>query len=179
MKKPEVVNFLEKIKVYYPNFTINDMVRHEWIEKLQPYDYEDCYNKLDEYLDSEYSKEPPKPNWLIKYLKTTEEKAKRIEYAVQCQLCGKCLSLEEYEKHYKRCSSAKTIIRDFKNYYNQDIDYNNLMTMSDELFEKAYNKYLNKMVDCDKMPEFRKKIILKCLYPEYDYSLEDLKGNLV
>lgn len=174
MKKQEAVNFLEKIKVYYPSFTINDMVRHEWIEKLEPYDYEDCCIKLDEYLDGEYNKEPPKPNWIIKYLKTTEEKARRVEYVVQCQLCEKAIQLEEYEKHYKKCSSVKTIIRDLKNYYNQDIDYNNLMAMNDELFEKAYKRYLNKMIDCKNVPEFRKKIILKCLYPEMDIELKDV-----
>ena len=174
MKKPEVVNFLEKIKVYYPTFTINDMVRHEWIEKLTPYDYEDCYNKLNEYLDSEYSKEPPKPNWLIKYIKTTEEKSRKTNYIVQCQMCGKYIPLEEYDPHYKRCSSAQTIVRDLKNYFNQEVDYDNLMSMNNDLFEKTYTRYLNKMMDCNEVPNFRKEFILKCLYPEHDINLKDM-----
>lgn len=178
MKKQEVVNFLEKIKVYYPSFTINDMVRHEWIGKLESYDYEDCCNKLDEYLDGEYNKEPPKPNWIIKYLKTTEEKARKIDYKIQCQLCGKILQPEEYEKHYKRCCSAKTIVSDLKKYYNQDVDYNNLMAMNDELFEKAYVRYLNKMIDVEELPDFRKNIILKCLYPQMDIEIKDVLKNM-
>ena len=47
------------------------------------------------------------------------------------------------------------------------------MNMNDEAFEKTYVNYLNKMVDAD-IPDFRKKIILRCLYPDMEIDINEL-----
>ena len=42
------------------------------------------------------------------------------------------------------------------------------MLMKEIDFDKAYIKYLNKMLESDKLSELRKKIILRCLYPNQE-----------
>ena len=48
------------------------------------------------------------------------------------------------------------------------------MSMNNDLFEKTYVKYLNKMVDAKNLPIIRKKIILKCLYPDMEININEL-----
>ena len=52
------------------------------------------------------------------------------------------------------------------------------MLMKPVDFETTYHKYLVKMLESDKLDMFRKKIIMRCLYPnQSDETLADmLKG---
>ena len=171
----ETNKFLKRIQQYYSDFEITDTKIEEWYRQLKDYDYEDIDARLDKHLKSEvYGNYPPKLNYILAGLVKSEDKNIDYDYYVQCQQCGNIIHYSQYEKHYSRCCSAKTIVRDLKNYYEQDVDYENLMAMNDELFEKAYKRYLNKMVDAKGVPDFRKKIILKCLYPNMDVDINEI-----
>ena len=170
---------MERIKSHYQEFIIDDFKIKEWHKELSQYDLEDVNQKLEEHLkSSEYGEYIPKLYFLTKYLIPSEQKGQIKHYVVECQLCKRDIPDSDYEDHYKRCSSANTIVRDLKNYFNLKVDYQQLMLMNDREFDKTYTKYLNKMLESDKLSTLRKKIIMRCLYPnESSETLEDmLKG---
>ena len=47
MTKTETLKFLNKIKAYYYNFSVEDNVKDELIEKLKPYDLQDLEKKFE------------------------------------------------------------------------------------------------------------------------------------
>lgn len=142
MTKVEVLKLLNKIKVYYPNFSLEDYVKEEWIEKLKPYDNEDVLKKLDEHLKGDKSKEPPKLHYITKFLKTPEEKKRYTgDFIVDCNLCGKTMTLEEYDKeHYKKCLLIKSLIPILKA-RGEDVDYNKLDEYNYETLDRVWDKY--------------------------------------
>ena len=90
---------------------------------------------------------------------------------VECQLCRHYVKLEEYDKHYKRCSAIKYIQKNMKKYYNQDIKYSDLYYLSDTEFEKKYQWVLNRIHDeTDDLLESRR--IENILYGE-SYGLKE------
>jgi len=171
----ETTEFMERIKSHYQEFLIDDFKIKEWYKELKQFDYEDINNKLEQHLKSEvYGEQIPKLYFLTKYLTPSEDKGKEFHYTTECYLCNKIINDEEYENHFSRCSSASTIVRDLKKYFNLDVKYNELMQMSDDNFNKAYVKYLNKMVEAKGLSIVRKKIILKCLYPDMEININEL-----
>lgn len=176
MTRKESIEFMERIKSHYQDFIINEFKINEWHKELSLYDYDDVNQKLDEHLRSnEYGESIPKLFFLTKYLIPSKEKGKIKKYTIKCQLCEREIPDTEYDLHYSKCSSANTIVRDFKNYFNYNVDYNQLMVMPRDKFELAYKKYLTKMLESDKVSTLRKKIILHCLYPNITIeSIEDM-----
>lgn len=176
MTKNETMNFMERIKSHYQDFIIDDFKIKEWHKELSQYDLEDVNQKLDEHLkSSEYGEYIPKLFFLTKYLIPTKDKGKIKHYIVKCQLCNCDIPDSEYDNHYKRCSSASTIIRDMKKYFNLTVDYQQLMLIKPTEFENTYHKYLVKMLESDKLDILRKKVIMRCLYPEQSSeTLEDM-----
>ena len=105
MTKGETKKLLNKIKGYYNSqFFIDEFVTEAWIEQLQDYDYEDCEEHLKEYLKA-YPDYPPKPHTFTKGILTIQEKEKRkkAKYIVQCNLCQRWMTIEDYDSHYGRC----------------------------------------------------------------------------
>ena len=177
----ETNQFMERIKSHYQEFIVDDFKIKEWHKELSKYDLEDVNQKLDEHLkSSEYGEYIPKLFFLTKYLIPTKDKGKIKHYVVKCQLCNCDIPDSEYDEHYKRCSSASTIVRDMKKYFNLTINYQKLMLMKSAEFENIYNKYLVKMLDCNKLDMLRKKIIMRCLYPNQSKeTLEDMIKSYV
>lgn len=180
MTKNETMNFMERIKSHYQDFIIDDFKIKEWHKELSQYDLEDVNQKLDEHLkSSEYGEYIPKLFFLTKYLIPTKDKGKVKHYTIKCQLCNCDIPDSEYDNHYKRCSSASTIVRDMKKYFNLTVDYQQLMTMKPIEFENTYHKYLVKMLESDKLDILRKKVIMRCLYPEQSSeTLEDMLKSI-
>lgn len=167
MDKKETKKFMERIKSHYQEFIIDEFKFSEWYGKLKDYDAEDVNKKLEEHLNSElYGNQIPKVYFLTKYLIPTEEKGKIKHYTVLCPKCGQVIPDTELDNHLQRCIEAHTIIRDMKKYYDIDIDYQELMEMSNEKFEKTYQKYLDKMLEAP-IPDFQKRVIMHIKYPEY------------
>lgn len=181
MEKKETIEFMNRIKSHYQEFIIDDFKIKEWYKELSKFDLEDVNQKLEEHLkSSEYGEHIPKLYFLTKYLIPTTEKGKIKHYVVKCQLCDKDIPDSEYERHYSRCCSARTIVNDMKKYFNLTIDYEQLMKMNNIDFNKTYNRYLEKMLESEKLDVFRKKIIMRCLYPkESTETIEDMLKSFI
>ena len=178
MKKQEVLKFLQKIKVYYPNFsTDGQMVKDEWTRKLEPYDFDDCCMKLDEHLAGEYQDRPPMPNWIIKYLKTSEEKSNRVVKKIICPRCEKNVDVEELDKHTYRCNSVYYIADKAKKIYGKEVNMQKLYEMEQEEFDTLYNHFIAKIID--KVPRIEAIGIMHQLYPnETSENIHDMISEL-
>ena len=175
----ETNEFMERIKSHYQEFVIDDFKIKEWYKELSNYDADDINNKLDEHLRSEvYGDQIPKLYFLTRYLTPSKDKGKVTHHMVECQLCGRGVFDDDYDAHYGRCLSSKTIVGDLKKYFNRNVDYQKLMLMSKEEFDKVYDAYLNKMLEADNLPLLRKKIILRCLYPDTEIDINELVKGL-
>lgn len=143
MTKAEVLKFLNKVKAYYYNFSLEDNVKEEWTEKLKHYDNDDILRKFDEHLNGEYALDPPKLHFLTKYLKTEEEKLKTSnDYVIRCNLCQKEMYLSDYNnKHYKKCLLIRTLVPILVS-KGQNVDYNTLDEYDYETLDKVYEKYV-------------------------------------
>ena len=112
MNKTQTQKLINKIKGYYNNqFFIDDFVLDAWFSELESYDLEDAEEHIKEYL-KEYPDTPPKPHTFIRGLLTHEQKIARqnSSYLIGCNLCGKWLTNEEYERHYDRCLDIQYLI---------------------------------------------------------------------
>jgi len=181
LNKKETIHFMDRVKSHYQEFIIDDFKISEWYGKLKDYDAEDVNKKFDEHLGSEiYGESIPKIYFLTKYLTPTKDKGKIVHYTVYCPKCGYEIPDEEFEHHTKRCYEASTIVRDFKKYFNRSLQKKKLMSLDDEDFEKLYQEYLNKMLDCDRVETFRKKILIHIMYPEYtDDDIDEIIKEMV
>ena len=168
MNKKETINFMERVKSHYQEFIIDDFKISEWYGKLKDYDAEDVNKKFDEHLGSEvYGDYIPKIMFLTKYLTPTKEKGKIKHYTIRCPECECNIPDEDFEYHTKRCFEASTIVRDFKRYFNQSLQKEKIMKLDEEDFEELYQKYIDRMLNSDKVEDFRKKILIHIKYPEY------------
>ena len=142
MTKAETLKFLNKIKAYYYNFSLEDYVKDEWIEKLKPYSKEDIEEKFEEHLHGEYALNPPQLHFLTKYLKTEDEKQKAGEdFIIKCNLCGDTMFLQDYErKHYKKCLLIKTLIPILQK-RGEEVNYEILDVYDYETLDRIYMKY--------------------------------------
>ena len=144
MTKAEVQNFIKKIKVYYPYFSLDGKdVVDEWAERLKPYENEDVLRKLEEHLKGEKAEEPPKLHFITKYLKTKEEKERMgKDYLIRCNLCNKEMYLSDYDKfHYDKCLMIYTLIPILRK-NGEEVDYDILDAYDLRTLEKVLYKYL-------------------------------------
>lgn len=147
MTKAEVERFMKRIKSYYDTFTWDDFKISEWYSRLKPYDSIDVNNKLEDHLHGEYRAQPPKLHYIIMYLKTPEEKARTSnEYIVNCNLCGKAMTLPDYDSHYDTCLSIKALQKWIKEQKGTEVSYKELADLDRNTFEKVYKKYEKKEV---------------------------------
>ncbi len=167
MEKKDVINFMKRIKSHYQEFVVDDFKISEWYGFLKDYDDEDVNKKFEEHLNSEvYGNQIPRIAFLTKFLIKSKDKGKIKHYTVLCPKCGQAVPDVQLEKHTQRCIEAHSIIRDMKKYYNIRVDFQELIEMSNEKFEKTYQKYLDKMIEAP-IPDFQKRVIMHIKYPEY------------
>ena len=143
MTKRETTEFLEKLKVEYPMLPIKEKYFiEEWYKSLKDYDAYDVYLKLEEHLNGDLKNNPPKPSFITKYLKTTNEKLKPAEnHLIDCNLCQKTMRLNEYEKHYDRCLATIYLQNVLEKKYKEKLSYEELYNLSDGKFNLLYEKY--------------------------------------
>ena len=140
----EVKKFIEKIKIYYPYFSIDsEEAMNEWNKKLKPYDVADVERKFEEHLAGERANEIPKLHFITKYLRTIEEKERASnDYLIRCNLCGREMYLEDYDKsHYDRCLMIKTLIP-ILTAKGEQVDYDTLDEYSTETLNRVLLKHL-------------------------------------
>lgn len=152
MTKAETLKFLNKIKAYYYNFSIEDNVKEEWIEKLKSYDLQDLEMKFEEHLNGQYALEPPRLHFLTRYLKTKEEKERATsDYLIRCNLCGNEMYLSEYEnKHYSKCLLIKALVSILKS-KGEEVTYETLEEYDMNTLERVYNKHTKPNKDLSKL----------------------------
>lgn len=112
MNKMEIKKLTNIIKGYYNSqFFIDDYVLEAWYDCLKDYDLEDAEEHLKDYL-KDYPDIPPRPHTFKNGLYTHEEKEARrnCNYTIACNLCGKWMSIEEYDKHYDRCLDIQYLV---------------------------------------------------------------------
>lgn len=167
MTVEEAKTILGRIKIHYPDFSNDKNTQKEWIKELVLYDVEDVTKKLESHLKNEdYGDKIPKLFFLTSKLIPSLDKGKIKHYTIICPKCGQAIPDVELDRHTQRCIEAHSIIRDMKKYYNLEIDYRELMSLTNEKFEKTYQKYLDKMIEAP-IPEFQKRVIIHIKYPEY------------
>lgn len=141
MKDNEIKILLERIDVHYnTNYSTNKSLIIEWKKQLVNYEAKDVFKKLDEHLKSDYSNNPPKLYYLIKDLKTPEEKYKLNNLHTLCTYCKKVVNMEDYEQHHKKCLTIEYIEKNVKKYLNQQIVRQDYFDMSYEEIMKRYEK---------------------------------------
>jgi hypothetical protein len=144
MTKVEVLKLLNKIKVYYPMFSLEDYVKEEWINKLKDYDNDDVLEKFEKHLEGEYSAtEPPKLHFLTKFLKTHEQKEKAsTDFLICCDLCGEEMYLSTYDnEHHDKCLLIKSLISLLKK-RGEIVSYEELDQYPIETLNKIWDKYM-------------------------------------
>lgn len=147
MTKAEVERFMKRIKSYYDTFSWDDFKISEWYSRLKPFDSIDVNNKLEDHLHGEYRAQPPKLHYITMYLKTPEEKARNNqEYVVDCNLCGRAMTLSEYDAHYGLCLSIKALQKWIKESNDTEVSYEELANLDRNTFERVYQKYCKREV---------------------------------
>lgn len=158
MKKSEVNKLLNKIKGYYNSqFFIDEYVSEAWIESLEPYDFEDAEEHIKEYL-KEYPDIAPKPHVFIKNLLTHEQKEKRrnADYIISCNLCGKWMSLQEYDEHYGRCLDIQ-YLESVAKQKGENFSRKDLENCKEEVIDKLLKKYPPEEVKNDYTDVFKRE----------------------
>lgn len=148
MNKMETNTLLNKIKGYYNSqFFIDDYILDAWHEQLGDYDKDDCIEHIKDYV-KEYPETPPKPHTFKKGLLTPEEKRKLKErdYSVNCNLCNKLMSLDDYDNHYDKCLSTKYLIKRIKEEKDVVAEYEEIFNLPRNKFDALYQKYFKKVV---------------------------------
>lgn len=148
MNKTETNKLLNKIKGYYNSqFFIDEYVIDAWVETLEPYDFEDAEEHIKEYL-KEYPDIAPKPHTFIKGMLTKEQKQarKNSDYLVSCNLCGKLMSIQEYDDHYGRCLDIQYLVSVAKQ-KGEEYTREDLEQCRPEVINKLLGKYPPKKVD--------------------------------
>ena len=91
---------------------------------------------------------------------------------VHCRLCNHFVSLEEFDKHYRKCSSINYIQTKLKQLYNQDIKYSDLYNLSEVEFNKKYFWVMNRAYE-NTNNDMEKKVLENILYGT-NYELKDI-----
>lgn len=175
---------VDKIKIYRPNFGGQfdksgfDKLKLEWFRVLEPYDYDDVNRKLDEYFkNGDNFGKYPDVYYLIKYLKTKEQKLIQDKIYAICPFCKSKENPEDYQIHYHKCSSIQYLIDVSKKYFCKDLSRSKLIQMPETDFDKFYWKIcdlLSEKIQDGNLKHSLENAILthKGLTPKYD--LEEL-----
>lgn len=141
MNRVEVTEALGRIKSHYPYFTVENYVVTEWLRFLKPYDNYDVNQKLDAYFQDDSKERPPTVKYLMKYLQTPGQKATNSNnFRIDCQLCHKFMTLDEYNNHYSKCLSINYLLMIFKN-KDMNVSREELENLDEKTFRGVYEKY--------------------------------------
>ena len=147
MKKNETNTLLNKIRGYYNEFYFDDYVLDVWYETLKPYEYEDALEHIKEYVKN-YPEVPPRPHTFKNGLYTPEQKErmKNTNYTIQCNLCGRWMSVQEYDAHYERCLDIQYLL-DVAKQKGEEYTREDLENCKPSVIDKLLEKYPPKKLD--------------------------------
>lgn len=142
MTKNETKELLKTIKGYYNSqFFIEECVVNAWYETMKPYELDDAIEHIKEYI-KEFPDIAPKPQTFIKGLLTTEEKIARrnANFTVECNLCHKFMTIEEYDEHYSNCLDIQHLSNVAKQ-KKEDYSREKLENCTKDIINKLMAKY--------------------------------------
>lgn len=141
MNIQEIKELLKKIDIHYnTKYLENKDLIKEWEKYLKKYNKKDIFNKLENYLKSEFNNNAPKLYYLINGVNTIEQKHQLSNLHTMCNYCNKIVSMEEYEKHHSKCLDIEFIERNVKKYLNQQIVRDDYLKMNDNDLKLRFNK---------------------------------------
>ena len=148
MNKLETQKLLNKIITFRQSFLIRNNTVKEWLNVLEPYDYEDVDNKLDEYFrDNSGFGQHPDPYCLTKNLTKILDKKDGRNIMIICPLCGEKVLQRDFDESYGKCSSIDYFCRMAWQYFNKVLNKKELKNMSDEQFEKEYWNFCEELYE--------------------------------
>ncbi len=190
MKLSETNSLVEKIKIHRPMFGGQfdkagmEKLKLEWFRILEPYDYEDVDNKLEEYLrNTDNFGRFPDAYYLIKYLVKSKDKLKENDFYTICSLCGKKIKNSQFNNHFNRCSSIEYIYEQYEKCLGKKIDESKrreMFEMPEDTFDKLYKTVLKKILPLKKNV-IEIACIRKILFNEemnLSNALEEIKNNI-
>lgn len=149
MTRDEVKSLFKRIKSNYSTFVVDEYKLTEWCNELKDYDETDVHKKLEEHMrSSEYGNSEPKLYFLTKYLKKNSEKNKFEKFKLQCSICEKFISEDEYDNHYERCLDVDYIVKKRKELFNEETSEElkeRYLLMDQETFDNKYLQFLDKI----------------------------------
>ncbi len=143
MNEDEIYELLEKVRIYYQNMAKSDAVNDEWYKILRKYNRDDVYGNLERYLSIERNRNRiPMPQDLISGLSTIEQQKEKNNdnFKIDCQLCHKFMTLDEYNNHYSKCSSITYLLTLFKK-RDMNVSREELENLDEKTFKGVYKKY--------------------------------------
>lgn len=182
MTLEETKKVIDKIKIHRLSFGNQldksgmENLKLEWFRILEPYDYVDVDEKLNEYFrDGDNEGKYPNPYYLVKYLKTSEKKNQTNEYYVICPQCQEYINLSVFDSHYNKCLSMNYVISSMKKYFNKKITREELSVLSDKVFWDKYYELAKRIEEM--LPEGIQKDCLKVITGKISVDLlcEQLK----
>ena len=142
MNKQETKKLTDKIKGYYNSqFFVDEYVIDAWYETMKPYELDDAIEHIQEYI-KEYPDVAPKPHIFKRGLYTHDEKQKmrNSNYTVQCNLCHRWMSLDEYDEHYGRCLDIQYLVSVAKQ-KGENISREELENCRKDVIDRLLHKY--------------------------------------
>lgn len=146
MKKQEIAKLFNRIKNHYNTFTTGDEKVEEWYKFLKDYDSADVNKAFDEYMTFGYDNAPLVYSLTKNIIKIKQEKDN--SWITCCDICGERITIydddmEDYEKHFRKCSKIDFIDRMNKKYKNREIDKSKFYGMSEQDLDTAYHRTLD------------------------------------
>lgn len=164
MTRRETADFMERIRLHYPNKFIVDKIKiNTWYNTLQNYNFDELNNKLEAHLkNEEFADKVPSLEFLVRY--ATPESVVEEDYIMECQKCGHYFENQrQYYKHLDRCIKIATMARDLNKYFDLQIDIQKLDKYNNYQIDELYNRYIDKMLSGDiDLPTERRRVLEKC-----------------
>lgn len=152
MNKMEAKKLTDKIKGYYNSqFFIDEYVIDAWYETMKPYDLEDAIEHIQSYI-RDYPDTPPRPHTFKRGLYTAEEKERmrNANYTVECNLCHRWISIQDYDDHYSKCLDI-TYLVDVAKQKGEEYSREDLENCTDKVIERLISKYPPKKLDINEV----------------------------
>lgn len=148
MNREQTIKLISQLQMNYPNFVEEDKVEKMvdyWATELSQYDYEDVMERFKQLLgDNRFQMKPPTLIYIISSLTPKHDKINYEKGVFFCPNCNRPFNLEPVmNKHWDRCRSVDYIIRETKKWFNKKISRKSLFDLSEEEFEKAYDRLLH------------------------------------
>lgn len=182
MTREESTKIVDKIQIHRQSFLVTQKVYLEWYRILEPYDFSDVDKQLDNYFkDSSNFGRYPDAYYLVKYLKTEEEKERLGEWTVRCSICGKVLSFDDYDNHFERCLSVDYIKTKRLKYFNKSTNREKLMALPRREFDQLYMKLIEQIYDLEENPIEKhnlKNVILTSRGFEPEFGIKEILESI-